>query len=562
MPRRPEMNVGISRVTCRLAVLVTFLWLPLASLAGQKTSPVSDTAADSTRVSAPVVLGGDTLFSLHARFGAFTARERADAVTQRLAILVGAIGSGADSVAVTNTNDRTELVVGHQVLMTVLDDDALERRAGRLDVATQYARIITDHAKAYVASHTLKAYLRGAVYAAIVVAALVAILFGMSWLFRGLYDRLTHESFPIPSLRIQRLELLSAKSIATMLTAVARLIRTLLTLLLVYAALSLVLSFFPSTAGYATTIVGYAIAPVGEALHAFVTYLPDAFSIVVIVVIARYLIKLLHSIFIALGNGTITVQGFYRDWAMPTYKLVRTLVIVFAAVVIFPHLPGSSSDAFKGISVFLGILVSLGSSGAVSNMVAGVVLTYTRAFQVGDRVRIGDTVGDVTQRTLLVTRVLTIKNVEVTIPNGSVLSSHAHNYSRMADGDGVILHTTVTIGYDVPWRQVHELLLAAAAATVDARKSPAPFVLQTSLDDFYVSYELNLYTGNPAGMARIYAEIHQNIQDAFNKAKVEIMSPHYGARRDGNHTTVPEMYLPDSYRAPAFRVEQSTVKPD
>ena len=441
--------------------------------------------------------------------------------------------------------------------MTVLDGDAGATGSARLEIAKRYASIITAHSQAYVKSHSTRAYLRGAAYTAIVLIVLLLILRGMMWLSRRVYERIATQSVRIPSLRIQRMELLSAKSIATMLTLLARLVRTLLTLLLIYAALSLILSFFPSTAGYARKIVGYAIDPVAQAGRALVAFIPDAFSIVVIVLIARYLIKLLRSIFAALGNGTITVQGFYRDWAVPTYKLTRTLVIVFAAVVIFPHLPGSSSDAFKGISVFLGILVSLGSSGAVSNMVAGVVLTYTRAFQIGDRVQIGETTGDVIQRTLLVTRIVTIKNVEVTIPNGSVLSSHAFNFSAMAGGEGVILHTTVTIGYDVPWRRVHELLLAAADATEGARKSPAPFVLQTSLDDFYVSYELNLHTDQPGRMARIYAEIHQQIQDAFNKGGVEIMSPHYGARRDGNHTTVPEAFLPASYRAPAFRVEQT-----
>ncbi|MEO9250786.1 MAG: mechanosensitive ion channel family protein [Gemmatimonadaceae bacterium] len=542
------------RLLLMLAVLQALPFMPSRA---QTPAPGRNVPVETGVANAPVILGADTLFFLHAQFGAFTARERADAVSQRLAILAQTIGSETDSIVVVDVDRRTELAVGQQVLMTVLDADAGTTVGARLATARRYASTITARSKTFVQSHSTRAYLRGAAYTTIVVALLLLILAGMAWLFRRIYDRIAHESLPIPSLRIQRLELLSAKSIATMLISLARLLRTLFTLLLFYTALSLVLSFFPSTAGYATKIVGYAIAPVAQAVSALVAYLPDAFAIVVIIVIARYLIKLLHSIFIALGNGTITVQGFYRDWATPTYKLTRTLVIVFAAVVIFPHLPGSSSDAFKGISVFLGILVSLGSSGAVSNMIAGVVLTYTRAFQIGDRVQIGETVGDVTQRTLLVTRVVTIKNVEVTIPNSSVLSSHALNFSRMADGHGVILHTKITIGYDAPWRRVHELLLAAADATEGARKSPAPFVLQTSLDDSYVTYELNLYTDKPASMARIYADVHQHIQDAFNEGGVEIMSPHYAAHRDGNHTTVPEIYLAQSYRAPAFRVERS-----
>jgi small-conductance mechanosensitive channel len=274
----------------------------------------------------------------------------------------------------------------------------------------------------------------------------------------------------------------------------------------------------------------------------------------VIVLVTRYILKAIHLVFRAIGAGAVTFRGFHRDWAAPTYNIVRFLVIAFAVVVMWPYLPGSGSDAFKGVSLFVGVLFSLGSSGAVGNIVAGVVLTYTRAFQIGDRVKIGETTGDVLERTLLVTRVRTIKNVEVTIPNGAVLGNQVVNYSSQADTHGLILHTTVTIGYDAPWKQVHELLIAAARATPEILEDPAPFVLQTSLDDFYVSYQINAYTRNPSVMARTYSALHQNIQDQFNEGGVEIMSPHYGALRDGNQVTIPAQQLPKNYQTPAFRL--------
>jgi small-conductance mechanosensitive channel len=232
-------------------------------------------------------------------------------------------------------------------------------------------------------------------------------------------------------------------------------------------------------------------------------------------------------------------------------------VFAFAVVVMWPYLPGSGSDAFKGVSLFVGVLFSLGSSGAVGNIVAGVVLTYTRAFQIGDRVKIGETTGDVFERTLLVTRLRTIKNVDVTIPNGAVLGNQVINYTGQAQGPGLILHTTITIGYDAPWKQIHELLIAAAKATPEILEDPAPFVLQTSLDDFYVSYQINAYTRNPSVMARTYSVLHQNIQDQFNGAGVEIMSPHYNALRDGNQMTIPPAQLPRTYQAPAFRLTRT-----
>jgi small-conductance mechanosensitive channel len=220
----------------------------------------------------------------------------------------------------------------------------------------------------------------------------------------------------------------------------------------------------------------------------------------------------------------------------------------------FPYLPGSDSPAFKGISIFLGVLFSLGSSSAVANVIAGVILTYTRAFKIGDRVQIADTVGDVMGKTLLATHVKTIKNVYITIPNSLVLGSHIINFSASAQGQPLILHTGVTIGYDAPWRQIHALLIAAAAATPGILPEPKPFVLQTSLDDFYVAYEINAYTDQPSGMALIYSNLHQNIQDKFNEAAVEIMSPHYHAVRDGNVTAIPENYLPHDYVPAAFRL--------
>ncbi|MDH5275865.1 MAG: mechanosensitive ion channel family protein, partial [Gammaproteobacteria bacterium] len=224
------------------------------------------------------------------------------------------------------------------------------------------------------------------------------------------------------------------------------------------------------------------------------------------------------------------------------------------AVVIFPYLPGSGSPAFQGVSIFLGVLFSLGSTSAIANVVAGLVLTYMRPFRNGDRVKIADTVGDVLERDLLVVRVRTIKNVDVTIPNSMVLSNHIINFSACARDPGLILHSSVTIGYDAPWRQVHDLLTAAASRTPGIEKEPAPFVLQTALDDFYVRYELNATTSTPNRMAEIYSELHANIQDAFNEAGVEIMSPHYVAARDGSQSTIPADHLPASYIAPPFRI--------
>ena len=321
-----------------------------------------------------------------------------------------------------------------------------------------------------------------------------------------------------------------------------------------YSYLTILFSFFEFTKNWAATLFGYIVGPLLNVLTAFIGYLPNLFFILVIAYVTRYVIKLVKLIFVELGKGTLSLPGFYQEWADPTFKIVRFLILAFAAIVIFPYLPGSSSPIFQGVSIFLGVLFSLGSTSAIANIVGGVVITYMRPFKIGDRVKIADTVGDVTEKTLLVTRVRTVKNVDVTIPNAMVLGSHIINFSSSATERGLIVHTTVTIGYDVPWKHIHELLLAASDTTSNVLKDPKPFVLQTSLDDFYVNYELNVYTDQPNVMARTYSDLHQNIQDRFNEAGVEIMSPHYNAVRDGNQKAIPLDYLPKSYQAPTFRV--------
>jgi small-conductance mechanosensitive channel len=239
-------------------------------------------------------------------------------------------------------------------------------------------------------------------------------------------------------------------------------------------------------------------------------------------------------------TGKLNVAGFHADWALPTFSIIRFLMYAFMFILIFPYLPGSNSPIFQGVSVFLGLLVSLGSSSAISNIVAGLVITYMRPFKIGDRIKLGDVTGDVVEKTLLVTRLRTIKNGEITIPNSAVLSGNTTNYSAMAREEGLIIHTTVTIGYDVHWKMMHEALLEAAAKTGGLMPNKKAFVLQTSLDDFYVSYQLNVYTAESNALAPIYSELHQHILDVCAEKGIEIMSPHYRAERDGNELAMPK----------------------
>ncbi|MGE5231724.1 MAG: mechanosensitive ion channel family protein [Deltaproteobacteria bacterium] len=539
------------------SVQALFSWLLLSLMAVAAPLPAQSPADSQARPpqGAPVVFGTDTLFRLYGRLGPFGPADRAAALERRLHAVARALADGQDSIRVIEAEGRHELLVGDEVLMTVLDADATPAGTTRAVLATGFAARIRQAAAEASAATSLRALILGGVYALVATLALVGVLFLLRTLFQRAYGAL--HTAPIPALRIKRFELVSASRLAEALTGVARILRIAATIVVLYIYVPLVLSFFPWTAPYSRRIVAYVVNPLLAVWEGSLAYLPKLFFIAVIVVVTRYLLKVIRLLFSAVETGALPIEGFYREWARPTYTIVRFVVIAFAAVVMLPYLPGAGSDAFKGVSVFVGVLFSLGSSGAVANVVAGVVLVYTRAFQIGDRVKIGDTVGDVVERTLLVTRVRTIKNVDITIPNAAVLSSQVINYTTQAGGRGLILHTTATIGYDAAWRQVHQLLIAAAGATEHILKDPAPFVLQTSLDDFYVSYELNAYTDRADLMARTYSDLHQNIQDQFNAAGVEIMSPHYRSLRDGNQVAIPPDQLQPGYRAPAFRVQHA-----
>jgi len=256
---------------------------------------------------------------------------------------------------------------------------------------------------------------------------------------------------------------------------------------------------------------------------------PDLVFLAILIIVVRYLLRMGRLFFYAIERGTVTVPNFDPAWAEPTYRVVRLMVIAFAVVVAYPYIPGSNSAAFKGVSIFLGVMFSLGSSAVVANFVAGYTLIYRRAFKVGDRIRIDDRLGDVLQMRAQVTRLRSLKNEEIILPNSIILNSHVVNYSSLARERGLILHTTVGIGYETPWRQVEAMLLQAAGRTAGLLKEPAAFVLQLGLGDFCVTYELNVYSDRPQLMTELYTALHRNILDVFNEYGVQIMTPAYRA---------------------------------
>ncbi|MGH7739324.1 MAG: mechanosensitive ion channel family protein [bacterium] len=508
--------------------------------------------------SASVVFDGNKILTIQTSIQSFTPEDRAAAIAGKLRKLTAVPLLKPEAITAQAGDGSTDLVDGDLIVMSVTDADARASGLSRDQLALQDLGVLRQSLENYRKRYSLKAVIKGGIEALLASVFLIALLVVLRWAHRkaDAFVEGSKNRF-VPRLGIQRVELLSARQMVKLLKSTLNLIRLAVTLFLFYIYLPLVLSYFPWTTGLSGKLFGYFWTPLRDLGVAVVTFLPNLIFIVVVLVVVRYLLKFIRLFFDGIRRKKIILDGFYSDWADPTYQIVRVVVLALTAVVIFPYLPGSNSIAFKGVSVFLGLLLSLGSGSAVANSVAGIILTYMRPFQVGDRVMIGDTTGDVEEKNLLVTRIHTIKNEVVTIPNAMVLGNHMINYSSSAHDTGLILHTAVTLGYEVPWRKAHELLIAAALSTENIMTKPKPFVLQTALGDFNVSYELNVYTDQPEKMAVTYSDLHQGIQDQFNKAGVEIMSPHYASLRDGNQSTVPAENLPKDYSAAGFRISKT-----
>lgn len=500
----------------------------------------------------------DSLFLIYSKLGSFSATERAEAISKRVNGLAGNFRFSTDSLKVTEAETTVDIVFKESIIMSVSENDALWNNVSKEELAQKYKTIIGDAVVEYKKATSFSTLAKQIGLALLVIIIIIFLIKYIRRAFNWIAKKVQQqEGKRIKGIKFKNYTLFDAKRQVNVLLNINTILKWFFILLVIYIALPILFGIFPWTKNFADTLFGYILNPLKKIANGFWDYLPSLMTIIVIIFVFRYVLKGLRYLKSEIEDGELKISGFYPDWANPTYQIVRVLVFAFMIIVIFPYLPGSESPVFRGVSVFLGFLFTFGSAGSLSNIIAGLVLTYMRLFVIGDRVKIGEVVGDVIEKSLLVTRVRTIKNEIISIPNSTVMSSHTINYSSDAVDNGLIMHTTVTIGYDVPWKTMHQALLDAAERTDMLLKEPKPFVLQTSLDDFYVSYQVNAYTKEPNMQAVIYSQLHQNIQDCCNEASIEILSPHYRAQRDGNMTTIPADYLPKDYKAPSFNVSQT-----
>jgi small-conductance mechanosensitive channel len=502
----------------------------------------------------------DTLFLIYNRSGGFSAKERAEAISKRIKNIAIAAKFNADSLKLSEGESAFEIVYGENILMSISDNDAIWNNSSKQELAQKNLQIISRAIKQYKEEINPVTLAKEIALALLVLLLMGVIIYFVIKFFKWGEKRIQQqEGKRFKGLKIRNYTLLDATKEVNFVLNINTFLKWVIIVLIIYIALPILFGIFPWTENFAQTLFGYILNPVKSIATALWNYLPSLITIIVIVFIFRYVLNFLYYLRLEIERGKLHLPGFYADWANPTYQIIRVLIIAFMLVVIFPYLPGSDSPVFKGVSVFLGFLFTFGSAGSLSNIVSGLVLTYMRLFKIGDRVKIADVTGDVIEKSLLVTRIRTTKNEIISIPNSTIMNSPTINYSSDAQDKGLIMYTTVTIGYDVPWRDMHQALIDAALRCDLVLKEPAPFVLQTSLDDFYVSYQINLYTREANSQAFIYSELHKHIQDVCNERGIEIMSPHYRSERDGNMSTIPPSYLPKEYKAPGFNL---TIKKD
>jgi len=538
----------------RIALILFVLAVgPVVAHGQQSPDPA---AREATIATAPVEIDGDVLFRVRGA-PSYPAGERAANIRRQIETAAADSSVRSDDVRAIQEDGLVSIVADAFPLMLVYDADARLEQLTAPQLAEAHRRRIAQAIDAYRKARTPEVLRNGALYAAI---ATVVFGFGLIVLFKATrwFDGWMRQRMArIGAVGIQSFEIVRAERIHGALRAIVNLIRALVILAAVFAYLDFALAQFPWTRALSRRLLSLVTDPLAAIFQSFLAQIPNLVFLAVLVYIVRLVLRIVRLFFQAVGRGTIQLSGFDPDWAVPTYNIARFAIIAFGAIVAYPYIPGSHSDAFKGVSLFVGVLFSLGSSSAIANIIAGYMMTYRRAFKVGDRIKIGDAIGDVIQARLQVTHLRSLKNEEVVLPNSLILNSQVINYSTLARNHGLILHVEAGIGYETPWRQVEAMLLMAAERTPGLLKEPPPYVLYKGFGDFAVTYELNVYCDNAQAMNPLYAALSRNILDVFNEYGVQIMTPNY----EGDPEQAKIVAKKDWYLAPA-KAPPSGAQPD
>ena len=540
------------RTAWRVAVVAAALAIcaPRLSAQGQPAAgPDLSQIVSSATVGEPFVLkyNNRPITVLRATILSRSAADRAAAAVGNIE---RAVREGVRGPVTTRTlQDVTIVSIGSRDIFAILPQDLDQltgetRESKAAEAVPRLEQAITEA----IELRTPRLLLKGAALA-LLATVLFGLLFVLAWrTYRTLAVRLpSGAERKLHQLAAGNVALIKASHASDLLRFAVRIAFVIVSLTLTYMWLTFTLRRFPYTRPWGESLRAFLIERLTSMGLLIASAIPNLFTVLLIVLLTRFAVKLAHAFFDSVREGRLDLPYVHPETALPTRRIVTTLFCLLGLVVAYPYLPGSGSDAFKGLSVFVGLVLSLGSSGVVNQLMSGLTLTYSRAMRPGDFVRIGEIEGTITQLGGLSTKIKTPRGEEVTIPNAVVMGQVTTNFSRFAETDGVYTATSLTIGYDTPWRQVHALLLLAAERTPGIRSQPKPAVRQTALQDFYVQYTLLVSLEQPHLRAPTLDALHGNIQDAFNEYGVQIMSPNYEADPEGPKVVPPEQW----YAAPA-----------
>jgi len=514
-----------------LAVFLAAFFLQMnagVATAAEPAAKPDEAAVLDDDMSAPVIVDGITLFKVRG-VSSYPAEKRAKAIADRIVALAADPAFNKESLTIDDTEaSQSKIMIGNKVIVSVLNADARQEGVDRITLARSFVMRIGEAVDGWRKDRLQGTLARNSLIALAASIALVVVLWGGALLFRrlrGLLERRLQQR--IHDVQFQGIRIFGAHQIWALLTSILSFAWAVTVLIALYLYLGSVLVLFPWTRELANKLISLVLDPLRTIALGLLDTIPKLVFLLVLYFLMRYVLKMIKLYFQSIADGRIVLPEFDQEWAWPTYRLIRLLLIAFTVIVAYPYIPGSGSEAFKGVSLFIGVIFSLGSSSVIGNVIAGYTMTYRRAFKVGDRVKIGEHLGDVEMVRVLMTYLRTPKNEVVAIPNSSILNGEVVNYSALAKQQGLILHTTVGIGYETPWRQVEAMLLEAAERISGLLKEPQPFVRHNSLGDFCVVYEINVYCAEPQLMGFYYTELHRNILDVFNEYGVQIMTPAY-----------------------------------
>jgi len=500
-------------------------WRTADSLAILHRKEQIDSLRNVTR-GMPVVIEADTLFTIYPIRGISSFVTRVGNTVNMIRMLGNDPNVKSDSINLMLLEGYVEIMYDDRAIIILSDDDALWMNMPLDSLSKVYREKIVDKVKYLQKENSRKDLIARSLKFAGVFIVLGLFFYGLNYLFKKLKILVKNRfesTFPPPKMR--NYKFLSLQQTLSIIFFAMNILRYILILTALIIAIPILFFIFPQTRDIADTLFNYILTPLKSIYSSIILYIPNLFTIIIIFLIIHYILKGFKYLSKEIAGGRLKIPGFYPDWASPTLNLIRFFLYAFMIAMIYPYLPGANTGIFQGISVFVGIIVSLGSTAIIGNIVAGLVIIYMRPFRIGDMIKLHDTVGKVIEKTAFVTRICTLKNEIITVPNSFVLSSHTTNYTASANNFGLIIHTSIGVGYEVPNERVHELLIKAARMTEGVVSDRDPFVLDKKFEDLYLLYEINAYIKDANAISRISSNLHYNIQNIFTEAGIELRVP-------------------------------------